>query len=244
MIRFLLLSVVFLVAAICAAIAFTPLGFVLERSGLAQMGAGWAQSEGTLMRGRISGLHVQGQMVGDVSLKLRPMSLLRFSPTYDVQWGGAGGRGTGTIALSGQTLIATDVTLQQSLSSLEGLAQPVRAIGGDVRLDNGAMTIDRVGCKSASGTISTDALSKFAAQYGRQFGNLSGPLGCDTGNVMLTLSGRSEAAETVDILARTSFLGQSSFDVKVGTQDGEVRFLLSQLGFVESGGVLTYSKDQ
>lgn len=242
MIRFLLLSIIFLTAAACAAIAFTPLGFVLDRSGLSKMGAGWAQSEGTLLKGRVSGLHVQGQMVGDVSLKLRPMSLLSLSPTYDVQWGGAGGRGTGVIALKGETLVASEIVLQQKLTSVEGLAAPVRAIGGDVRLDDGAMTVSRAGCEAASGTISTDALSKAAAQYGRQFGTLSGPLACADGKVLVDLMGRSEAGDRVNVAAQTSLLGQSNFEVEVETQDGEVRFLLAQIGFVERDGLLTYAQ--
>jgi general secretion pathway protein N len=206
------------------------------------MGAGWAQSEGTLLKGRISGLHMQGQVVGDVVLKLRPLSLLRLSPTYDVQWGGAAGRGTGVIALKGETLVATQVTLQQDLSGIEGLAPPVRAIGGSVRLDQGAMTISRAGCASASGTISSDALSNAAAQYGRQFGELSGPLSCRDGDVVVALNGQSDAGDMVALNASASFLGQSNFDVKVTTQNGEVRYLLTQVGFVEQDGVLTYSK--
>lgn len=244
MIRFLLLSLAFLIAAVCTAIAFTPLGFVLDRSGAAQMGAGWAQAEGTVLRGRISGLYVRGQMVGDVTLRLRPMSLLRLAPTYDVQWGGVAGRGKGVIALQDQTLVATEVTLQQDLSGIDGLSPSVKAIGGHVRLDNGAMTVTQTGCQSASGTIATDVLANAAKQYRRQFGDLSGSLSCIAGDVAVSLLAQSDTGDRVDISARASFLGQSSYAVRVTTQDSEVSYILSQLGFAARDGVLTYSKSR
>ena len=97
MIRFLVLAIFFLLAVIVAAIALTPLGFVMARSGVGNAGAGWAQVQGTLLEGRIDGLHVNGQPIGDVSVKLRPFTLLSLAPQYDVQWGGAGGQGAGLV---------------------------------------------------------------------------------------------------------------------------------------------------
>ena len=95
MIRGLVLLILGAAVLVVGLVAFTPLGFVLERSGLANVGAGWAQAEGSLLKGRIGGLHVRGQAVGDVVATLRPLSLLKGQAVYDVQWAGAGGRGTG-----------------------------------------------------------------------------------------------------------------------------------------------------
>lgn len=244
MIRFLFFSIVFLIAAACAVVAYTPLGFVLERAGLSARGAVWAEAEGTVLNGRISGLELRGQNVGDVSLKLRPMSLLRLTPTYDVTWDGASGRGTGLVALQGQTPVATELIIVQDLNGIEAIAAPLKAIGGHMRLDGGEVTLNRDGCTFASGEVSTNVLEKAAAQYGRQFGLLSGPFGCVDGEFDLVLEGRSDASDTVDFKARIDLLGQTSFNASIFTQDGEVRYVLKQIGFVENGDALTYAKSR
>ena len=90
--RRIVLGLIFLLVLGVAIAAYTPLGFVLEQSGLKQNNVGWAKVDGTLRQGRVSGFFIQNQPIGDVSLKLRLSSLLSLKPTYDVQWGGAGGR--------------------------------------------------------------------------------------------------------------------------------------------------------
>ncbi len=238
--RTLLLIIVFLIAVIGAAIAFTPLGYVLEKSGAANSGAGWAQAECTFLKGRISVLHIGGQPVGDVSLKLRPMSLLSLAPEYDVQWGGAGGKGSGVVKVSRGSVAARELRLQQEINSIEGLSAQVRAIGGTIRLSDGAITFTPSGCESASGQLSTDMLSKTAEQYGRQFGVIEGPLSCVENDVVIALSGHSERGDKVQVDARTSMLGASVFDTVIETGDTEVMFALSQVGFELRDGAWRY----
>ncbi|MBR9835534.1 MAG: type II secretion system protein N [Alphaproteobacteria bacterium] len=238
--RTLILTLVFVLALIAGLVAFTPLGFVLERSGLARTGAGWAQVEGTIMQGRISGLHVSGQPVGDVNLKLRPISLLTLSPQYDVQWGGAGGSGSGLITMTQNSLLAEELRLQQNISSIEGLALPVRAIGGTVRLTGASIKLTRTGCERAAGTITTDVLSRFAQQYGRQFGAVQGPLACKNGEVVADLEGRSERGDRLSVAARGSLLGSAVFDAVIETRDTEVMLALSQTEFQRDGDSWRY----
>ena len=64
--RFLLL-IIFIVVLIAGAFAMTPLGFVLTQSGARDLGVGWAKVDGTLLNGRISGLYVGTQPIGDFS---------------------------------------------------------------------------------------------------------------------------------------------------------------------------------
>ena len=244
MIRFLTLAILFLAAAIAAVVAFTPLGFVMSRSGAGNAGVGWAQVQGTLLNGRIDGLHVNGQPVGDVSLELRPLSLLSFAPKYDVQWGGAGGQGTGTVKISKGRLEASELRLQQKISAIEGLAAPVRAMGGTLRLTDGAIALTPIGCENATGQISTDSLSLAAEQYGREFGLISGPLDCVDQDIVLVLTGLSERGDNVKVNARTSLLGEALFEVAVETRDSEVSFALSQVGFILQDGSWLYRYEQ
>jgi len=238
--RRLLLLIIFIVFLIGSLAAFTPLGFVLKESGVAGLGVGWAKADGTLLKGRISGLYVDTQPIGDVSLKLRPLSLLGLQPTYDVQWGGAGGRGTGVLTLSRSTLVGKELKMQQEIGAIEGLSPPVRAMGGSLRLSDGAFRVTQTGCDSASGTLSTNTLSTLAAQYGRQFGEIAGSVSCDAGAFVLEMSGESNANDRVEINARASMIGQGNFSTEVDTQDAQIIIALTQVGFERENGKFVY----
>ena len=240
--RRLLLLILFILVLLGSAIAFTPLGFVLNQSGIAGLGVGWAKADGTLLKGRVSGFYVGTQPIGDVALELRPLSLLTLQPTYDVQWGGAGGRGTAILTLSRQAMTGKEVRLQQEIGALEGLAPAVRAMGGSLRLNSGSFRITREGCESASGTLTTDTLSSLAAQYGRQFGNVSGPISCEQGAFVIQMTGESDSSDRVTIDANASLLGTGSFSTTVDTQDAQIIVALTQVGFVRENGQFVYRR--
>ncbi|MEM7328908.1 MAG: type II secretion system protein N [Pseudomonadota bacterium] len=238
--RKLLLLVLFVIMLVFGVFAFTPLGFVLSQSGAGGLGAGWAKADGTLMRGRISGLYVGTQPIGDVSLKLRPLSLLSLRPSYDIQWGGAGGQGTAVLTLSRQALTGTDVRMRQEIGALEGLDPAVRAMGGSLDISNGTFRLTQTGCEAASGQLSTNTLSTLAAQYGRQFGEISGPISCDNGAFVLAMEGTSEADDRVVIDARAALTGQGEFSTRVQTRDAQIIIALTQIGFVRENGEFVY----
>lgn len=238
--RRILLLAVFLVILAGAVIALTPLGFVVGQSGIGSAGVGWAKIDGTLRKGRISGLYVGTQPIGDVNLTLRPMSLLMLRPSYDVQWGGAAGRGTGVLSLTRSALIGTEVRMQQEIGALEGLSAPVRAMGGSLRIADGAFRLTQTGCEDASGTLSTNTLSTLAAQYGREFGQIAGPISCDAGAFVIDMEGTSEAGDRVEIDARASLIGQGEFSTRVDTQDTQIIIALTQVGFVRENGQFVY----
>ncbi|MEM9505232.1 MAG: type II secretion system protein N [Cyanobacteria bacterium P01_E01_bin.43] len=242
--RTLALLLIFLIILAGALIAYTPLGFVVSQSGVSAAGVGWAKVDGTLAKGRISGLYMGTQPIGDVSLTLRPMSLLTLQPSYDVQWGGAGGRGTGVLTLSRSALTGTDIRMQQEIGALEGLSGPVRAMGGSLRIADGTFRLTQTGCESASGTLSTDTLSTLAAQYGRQFGQIAGPVSCDAGAFIIAMAGDSEAGDRVEIEARAAFTGQSDFTTRIDTQDTQIIIALTQVGFQRENGQFVYRQSR
>lgn len=242
--RKLLLLLVFVLVLAASLLAFTPLGFVLSQSGIGGAGVGWAKADGTLLKGRISGLYVGSQPLGDVSLSLRPASLLSLRPAYDIQWGGAGGRGTGVITLSRSALTGSDIRMQQEIGALEGLAPPVRAMGGSLRLNDGTFRLTQTGCESASGTLSTNTLTTLAAQYGRQFGEVAGPISCDGGAFIVEMAGESAVGDRVEIDARAAIAGQSDFAVEAETQDTQIIIALQQVGFVRENGRFVYRQSR
>ena len=242
--RKLLLLVVFILMLIAGLFAFTPLGFVMNQSGAANMGVGWAKVDGTLMKGRISGFYAGTQPIGDVSLKLRPLSLLALSPSYDVQWGGAAGQGTAELTLSRSALKADQVRMRLEIGALEGLEPAVRAMGGTLDVDAGAFELSRSGCETASGELSTNALTTLAAQYGRQFGEIAGPISCENGAFVIAMAGQSDAGDQVNIDASANILGGGDFATRVQTQDTQIILALTQIGFARENGAFVYRQSR
>ncbi|MEL6860048.1 MAG: type II secretion system protein N [Pseudomonadota bacterium] len=242
--RRLLLLVLLLVMLVIGLFATTPLGFVMTQSGAKNLGIGWAKVDGTLLNGRISGLYVGTQPIGDFSLELRPLSLLSLRPTYDVRWGGAGGQGTAVLTLTRSALNAEQIRMRQQIASLEGLDPAVRAMNGGLNVIDGAFRLTQQGCEQGSGTLSTNTLSTLAAQYGRQFGEVSGPISCENGAFVLNMQGESQAADHVFIDARAAISGQGSFSTRVQTQDAQIIIALNQIGFQRENGEFVYRQSR
>ncbi len=242
--RKLFLLILFVVILIGGLFAFTPLGFVLGQSGAGNLGVGWAKADGTLLKGRISGLYVGTQPIGDVSLELRPLSLLTLRPSYDIQWGGAGGQGTAILTLSRSAISGDEVRMRQEIGALEGLDPAVRAMGGSLDVSDGAFRLTQTGCASASGQLSTNTLSTLAAQYGRQFGDIAGPIRCEDGAFILAMEGASQANDRVMIDARAGLVGPSEFATRVQTQDAQIIIALTQIGFVRENGEFVYRQSR
>ena len=76
-----LLILAALVALVWAGLSQIPLGFALRQVPLNAMGVNWTQSEGTVWNGRIMGVYLNGQPVGDIDVALQPVSLLLARPT-------------------------------------------------------------------------------------------------------------------------------------------------------------------
>ncbi|MEM9572200.1 MAG: type II secretion system protein N [Pseudomonadota bacterium] len=242
--RRLLLLLLFVLFLFGGVIAFTPLGFILGQSGAGGLGVGWAKADGTLLNGRISGLYVGTQPIGDVSLELRPLSLLTLRPSYDIQWGGAGGQGTAVLTLSRSALTGEDVRMRQEIGALEGLDPAVRAMGGSLDVTDGAFRLTQTGCQSASGQLSTNTLTTLAAQYGRQFGEIAGPISCEDGAFVLAMEGSSPSNDRVKIDARASLAGQGEFATRVQTQDAQIIIALTQIGFARENGEFVYRQSR
>lgn len=242
--RKLLFLILFIVVLLGGLVAFMPLGFVMGQSGAGALGIGWAKTDGTLLKGRVSGFYAGTQPIGDVSLQLRPLSLLSLQPSYDVQWGGAGGQGTAVLTLSRSAVEAKALRMRQEIGALEGLEPAVRALGGTLDVENGQFRITRTGCETASGTVSTNALSALAAQYGREFGDISGPVTCEQGAFLLALTGQSDSGDRVEIDASAGLTGDGSFEARISTQDAPIIIALSQIGFVRENGQFVYRQSR
>lgn len=241
MTRFLLL-VAGLIALAWFGAAQLPIGFVLQRLPLNAMGVQWTQSEGTVWDGRVMGVYVNGQPVGDVDVALQPVSLLTLRPELDVQWGGAGGRGAGLLLFETGAVEARELRFEQRVSALESLSADLRAIGGNFRLSDGAVRIEDGRCTSATGAVQSDTLTLAARQFGRTFSDLTGAISCEDGAFQIEMSGDGSTGDTIAITAQATLQGQSEIHVAVSTADRELEALLANAGFSREDGVWTYRR--
>lgn len=239
--RYLIYTLLALAITVGIAVTTVPLGFVLGQLGLGGVGVGWAHTEGTLYRGRVNGVFTQQQVVGDVGLTLKPMSLLGGGLGYDIDMGGAGLRGTADVTLRPGQLVLQDVRARQSIAALEGLAAPIRAMGGEVRVTDADAVFDIKGCKALIGTVTSDALTRAAGQYGKVFGPVSGPLSCEDGLVVADLASDSPDGDVVRISGRFGIDGQGDVRVDVETSDPAMAAFLSQANFSFQDDVWTYA---
>lgn len=238
--RRLFLIVLFVLVFIVSAAAYTPLGFILNRMHLSSMNIGWAKVDGTLRDGRISGLYVQNQPLGDVTLKLRMSSLWTLAPVYDVQWGGAGGRGSAVITLRQNAIEGEAVRAQQFISAIEGVAPPIRMTGGSVNVRDTQFRLTHSGCEQISGEVSTDVITRAGADYGIEIEALRGPVSCRDGQIMVSLTAESDAGDEIVIDAQSSLFGDGEVEMRVQTLDNRIALALSQFGFSAEDGEWVY----
>lgn len=242
MFRFLLILAA-IVAFVWFGLSQLPLGFVLRRLPLNALGVQWTQDEGTVWNGRMMGVYLNGQPVGDVDVALQPLSFLSLKPTVDIQWGGAGGRGAGSLSLLGEEEVEiSDLRMEQFIVSMEGLAPQLRQAGGSLRLSDTHVRIDGSACRSASGRVSTDTLALAARNFGRDFSDLTGTIACEDGAFRIDLRGEGNSGDVVSIRAAASLLGQSDIRVAVSTRDDEIETLLARSGFAREDDLWTYRR--
>jgi general secretion pathway protein N len=231
-----------LFALVWAALSQIPLGFALRQLPLNAMGVNWTQAEGTIWNGRLQGVYLNGQPVGDVDVALRPASLIMFAPEVEVKWGGAGGRGAGVLKLQGDVIEASDLRVEQRISALESLTPEIRAIGGIFRLSEGAMNIEGATCTSATGKLSADTLAIAARRFGREFSDLTGSLSCEDGALSIQMNGSGSNGDSVAIDAEATLYGRSRIEVVANTNDNDIETLLANAGFSRENGVWTFSR--
>ena len=132
---------------------------------------------------------------------------------------------------------------QLDLLKVESLSSDLRSIGGTFRLTDGHVRIDGQRCSEASGALHSDTLSIAAEQFGREFSDLTGALGCENGAFDIALSGDGPSGDSVNIDAAATLQGAATINVVVNTADRDIEMLLANAGFSREEGSWTYRRD-
>lgn len=225
------------------AVSQVPLGFVLRRLPLNAMGVQWTQTEGTIWDGRVMGVYLNAQPLGDVDVSLDPLSLISLQPGMDIQWGGAGGRGAARFTiLDRYSFQASDLRVEQRVAALESLSSELRSIGGTLRVGQGAVTINGAQCVSATGNLQADTLALAARQFGRTFSDLTGTVSCEDGAFRIIMNGTGPDGDSVAIAANANMLGRADINVVANTADRDLQALLANAGFSRQDGQWIYQR--
>lgn len=240
--RKLLLIIIFAVVLAASIIARTPLGFAMEQAGLKAQGVSYSHVAGTIWNGRLHGVDVAGQSIGDVTFKLKPAALLTGALAFDLGIDGltGAGRGSGKIGLNRtvsienaiadiniQTLARLDPRLRQAPAQLTATIKHLEITG------DGA-------CRKADGVISTDILTSLGGRYAWEGPPMSGPVSCHNNALRIVLQNDGGPD---DITASVDLHPSGVYDVtaRMQTTNTNVRQALLALQFENRDGAYFYT---
>ena len=179
---------------------------------------------GTTWNGQVSGLPLSGPL----AIQTRPSQLLSGVPvTFESQSPGITLRGeAGSKQLKNLSYRAEFSRLPITDGRLVGLAGMIDVIVNDAGFGDG--------CETLTGNIRTDVLTRNQARLRWAGPEVSGPLTCEKGEILATLSGR-DARTDINAIVHINMDGNYRLEATVISQDPEAGALLPLYGFQASG---------
>lgn len=233
-----LLPAVVFGATFCAIlVGRAPATLVTAAAGLDRSAIGYEGVEGTVWKGALRGVSVDGVRLGDVDFRASPLSLLRGVVEFEVASRNGALEGDGVFSVDvGGRLRAHRVSAAISLDafrSLRALGQPLQ---GRAHVAIQELSLSRRGCVSASGRVKTDAAVSAAEAFGRKGFDMEGPISCRDGEALLRLEGQGDGLK-----AMTEIRIQPGFKIatvaSLNGADAQMSMALEGLGFRNEGGV-------
>lgn len=180
---------------------------------------------GTVWDGRMSGLNG----FGPVQFKVFPSKFFGNAPMVEFYSQVPGLQISG----SGRTGQISDVHAQGRISTFSNLDGRLAGLAGQFNLQLNSLTFEQ-GCTQASGTASTDVLSVNRALWQWQGPELSGPISCENGEVVLRLSGQ-QGRQSVSMSVRSALAGIYTADMQIETDEPIAASVLPLYGFERRG---------
>ncbi|NNU17103.1 type II secretion system protein GspN [Parvularcula sp. ZS-1/3] len=170
-------------------VARLPLAMVVDRI---EAPVEYQSVGGTLWQGRVTGLKVKDEEVGDAEFGLRFIPLLMGRADAAVSLRGKGINGIGDVSFNGKRLVIEDATGTADLSRfglIDVFGQSLRG-SLDATIDRVALTAD--GCEAADLEVSTDALNRSLGVYASGGLELTGKGRCDGDVLVIPLEGGND----------------------------------------------------
>jgi hypothetical protein len=195
-------------------------------------------ASGTVWNGKLQGVVLNGQSLGDVAIRLDAGKIFT---------GQAAGRvGLVRKDLMGEAIISraifggrtklSDVKLAGQVSAVPVLPARIRAANGRFTLAMSDIVFDKDVCKSASGEVWTDALSKADLGHHWVGPELRGPVTCKDGKLEVDAAGKAVTGEEVTAGVSTGADLSLNLQAKVLNATQGAAETLTELGFQPESG--------
>lgn len=231
------LTILFAVCFAVTVIVTLPLSAVLRAANVEARGLSFSRASGTVWNGRIEGLRWRGHDLGAAQLAAQPWALFLGRLAADVALDGGVMAGGGSIALKPGGVAIDDLTLSANVADLPVLLP----LSGKVAIELAHADVGADGCRRIDGAVHTDALVNRPAGLAWSGPELSGPMTCSGGAVVIPLKGDT-GAESIAVAMTLERDGSFGLRVEARTPNAAVVSILSAVGFVESGGVMTLTQ--
>jgi len=212
-----------LLSGLVALVAFFPMS----------LAAGWVLPEsvksagpdltvrGTIWQGAISGLPI----FGTANLDIAPLRR-----TLEFQAGQARNYASGTLTPTK----ASNLDLRLDLASVPFTDGRLQGLQGDFTAEISEAQYKDKSCQSAVGTARTDVLKRNGGKIDWTGPELTGPIRCEDGALIVDLSGR-DTQQSISALIKLAPNGSYRADITVQTSRIEADAILPLFGFSRSG---------
>lgn len=221
-----------------AVLVTLPLAFVLRTLDLPASGVSFSRASGTVWNGEVAGLSWRGNDLGGAKISFRPLSFLLGRLGATIAFDGTGIiKGAGYVALTPRGVFVDDLSVSADVASLPILLP----LSGQISVQIAHADLRRGGCARVEGAATTDALMHRPAGLAWRGPELSGPIECRDGAIVIPLKGGAES-QAVAVAMTLGADGSFGIRVEARAPDSAVASVLSAIGFVEMGGVMTLTQ--
>lgn len=224
-------------------VAGLPASLVARQLGLRASGIDYMRVSGTLWSGKVAGLNIAGEPLGDARFDLKPSALVSGALAYDVALDGGVLRARGGVELPfDRRLVIRDLVADVDLDQLGRLDARLRQSPARLSLTIATLEMTADGaCAKGDGQVRTDLLETAGPRWNWEGPQLGGTLDCREGLVHMQIGGETQSDA---ITASASFDARSSIyhvGAQVRSQDTGVMQALHMLDFEAQDGVFVYS---
>ncbi|MAK62215.1 MAG: hypothetical protein CMK09_14695 [Ponticaulis sp.] len=218
-----------------ALVVTLPAEFVMQRLVRSEPAIRYAQANGTVWNGSVHGIQYDQQSIGSARIETDWLSIFsgKLSSLVRINDGVVNGRGRVSAGLTGQIEIE-DLRLSGSTVELTNIRKEIRDLAGEYTLSIRNATLWDGRCRSASGTVWTDLLTKMDRTVDWTGPELTGPVSCRDGRFVLTLTGETPGQETVDATLEIGLDATGAFEAEVTNAQQETGRALTLIGFLNS----------
>lgn len=234
--RWIIYAALSLIIAIVAAITMAPVGFIMKQVSASDARIQYASAQGSVWNGKVRDIRYGIQSVGDAEIKTSGLALLTGKLSSDIRLTGSGLNGRGQVAAGfGGDVTIRNMRVLGSTADLINITPEVRDLAGEFTIDVRQAELKDNACTSAQGTVWTDILTRMERRYRWTGPELSGPISCENGQVVIALSGQNADGENVSARLEISLDATGNFLADVTTTSRDTIQALTLLGFEFQG---------